>query len=373
MSEPQISAKLEAFDIGKRSSSQGGTTKQAVLMNTSTPAETDVEDACALYPFAKEAQLWANLGNIHLQFPSQPASYTPQDALKHAPTEFQCHACLPQFLKTEFWDDDLETMAPHLWVLTTQSSANINALHAQRVKGRQIIVTESPHLHLVWIHDRIFLKPIPRYLLSHTFWKIFLVSASSPLGPDQHQIREAALGYLRTYKYLIRHESDFMIAQEKNLQLIPAETSWPQFCSFVSGFGYIRDANVSGRYKYGELRLTRLNFYCKILLRKYHFEQINAQYDAYYSRFYAPFLFVFGILSIILSAMQVEMAVEQVASTPWIPFRAMSRWFSLLVVVSMMVISLSLGLLVAWMIVDEWVFALSARRRRKRRELVESP
>ncbi len=367
LSESQISVQLKPLLSGK------AITRQSVLMNAMARAGIDSEDACAFCPFTEEAQLWGNLDNIHLQFPSQPASHTHQDTLKRAPTEFQHHACLSEFLKTELWDNDLETLAPRLWMLSTQSSANINALHRQRVKGRQIIVTESPHLHLVWIHDRIFLKPIPRYLLSHMFWKIFLLSASSPLGPDRHKIREAALGYLRTYKYLIRHESDFLIAQEKNLQLIPAGTSWPHFCSFVSGFGRIHDANVSGRYNYGELRLTRLNFYCKIFLRKFHFEQINAQYDAYYSRFYAPLLFVFGILSVILSALQVEMGVEQVAATPWVPFQKMSRWFGLLVVVSMVIMSLSLSLLLAWMIVDEWVFALSARRQRKRGDLTESP
>ncbi|KAF2462923.1 uncharacterized protein BDR25DRAFT_308060 [Lindgomyces ingoldianus] len=59
-------------------------------------------------------------------------------------------------------------MAPRLWIM------NINPLHRQRVKGREIVLTEEPRLHLVWIHDRIFAKPLPRYLLSQTFWKMFL-------------------------------------------------------------------------------------------------------------------------------------------------------------------------------------------------------
>ena len=58
--------------------------------------------------------------------------------------------------------------------MSTQSSANINALHRQRVKGRHIIITEEVRLHLVWIHDRIFVKPLPKYLLSHVFWEWFL-------------------------------------------------------------------------------------------------------------------------------------------------------------------------------------------------------
>ncbi|RYO22015.1 hypothetical protein AA0113_g12779 [Alternaria arborescens] len=74
-----------------------------------------------------------------------------------------------KFLQDDLWSDDLKRIAPRLWIMTTTSSANVNPLHHQRVKGREIIVTEDPRLHLVWIHDRIFIKPIPRYLLSHTF------------------------------------------------------------------------------------------------------------------------------------------------------------------------------------------------------------
>lgn len=68
---------------------------------------------------------------------------------------------LMQLLEKEFWCKDLEMMAPRLWIMTTFSSANINPLHRQRVKGREIIVTEEARLHLVWIHDHIFIKPLP--------------------------------------------------------------------------------------------------------------------------------------------------------------------------------------------------------------------
>ena len=78
---------------------------------------------------------------------------------------------IKRFLKQELWSHDLETMAPRLWIMTTFSGANINPLHRQRIKGREIVVTEEPRLHLVWIHNRIFIKPMPRYLLSQNFWK----------------------------------------------------------------------------------------------------------------------------------------------------------------------------------------------------------
>src|SRR6266496_3694718 len=64
-------------------------------------------------------------------------------------------ANLEDFLYKEFHAPDLEAIAPHLWIMSTQSSANINPLHQQRIKGREILITEDPRLHLVWIHDRI--------------------------------------------------------------------------------------------------------------------------------------------------------------------------------------------------------------------------
>ena len=144
-------------------------------------------------------------------------------------------ARVKQFLEQEFYAEDLENIAPRLWIMSTQSSANINPLHRQRVKGREIIVTEEPRLHLVWLDDRIFLKPLPTYLLSYVFWEAFLGLESTQLGSRQEAIRRAALGYLRSYRYLVRHESDFRIAQQDGLRLIPQDVQWPNFCRFMSG------------------------------------------------------------------------------------------------------------------------------------------
>ncbi|RDW91519.1 hypothetical protein BP5796_02684 [Coleophoma crateriformis] len=219
---------------------------------------------------------------------------------------------IAQLLEDEVWAEDLEALAPHLWVMSTQSSKNVNALHRQRVKGREIIVTEEPRLHLVWFHDRIFIKPLPRYLLSYRFWELFLIHQPSLLGNRQEAIRRAALGYLRTYRYLIRHESDFFIAQQEHLRLVPQDIDWVKFHQFISAFDVVKDVHVSHRYHYGEVRLSRLNLYAPLLLRKFHFEQIDGQYGDYFARLYGPILFIFALVSTILSSMQVELAMDQV-------------------------------------------------------------
>jgi len=253
--------------------------------------------------------------------------------------------------------------------MSTQSSANVNPLHRQRVKGREIIVTEDPRLHLVWIHDRVFIKPLPSYLLSHAFWEQFLLSKSSTLTDCRDAIRSAAMGYLRTYRHLIQHESDFVIAQQDHLRLVPKDVSWTQFCGFISDIISIQDTDVSDRYCYGELRLSRLNLYAPLFLRKFHYEQVHGQYGDYFARLYGPILFIFAVVSTILNSMQVEIAVEQVSAGHWEALWPISRWFSTISLVGTAVISLCLVLLWLWMIVDEWLYTTRCllRRRQERR------
>lgn len=276
------------------------------------------------------------------------------------------------FLATEFWADDLEVIAPYLWLLSTQSSKNVNPLWRQRVKGREIVITENPRLHLVWIHDRIFIKPLPRYLLSADFWRYVMNNNLSPLGDRRTEIKRAALGYLRTYRHLIRHESDLAIAQQEHLRLVPKDLDWPSFCRFIAAVSAIEDTDVSKRYHHGELRLSRLNFYAPILLRRFYYEQIHGQYADYFARLYAPVLAIFAITTTILNAMQVELALDQVSKSPWTTMWSFIRWFSTLTMFGTILVALCFSALWLWMVLDEWIFALRARLSRRRRRTFQS-
>lgn len=313
-----------------------------------------------LIPFAKAHQLNDELDsptkeNESASLPGQPC------------VSLDDPVCLADLLTQEFCAPDLEKMAPHLWMMSTQSSANISSLHHQKVKGREIVVTENPRLHLVWGNNRILIKPLPKYLLSYVFWKSYLLNDTFPLGDGGSSIRKAALGYLRTYFYLIRHESDFYIAQNDQLRLVPQHITWPQFCRFTSNLRSIDDSDVSSRYAYGELRLSRLNFFAKFILRKSYFLRIHHQYGAFFSRFYGPLLFIFGIVSLILSAMQVVVAVEQVTLRPWPAFSDVSRWFSVTALLGIMTICLSLVILFVVMVANEWIFAIRALLKKRRK------
>ena len=254
--------------------------------------------------------------------------------------------------------------------MSTQSSSHINPLHQQGIKGRNILITEDPRLHLVWIHDRIFIKPIPKYLLSHLFWETYLLRKPPILGARQEMIQRAATGYLRTYRYLIQHESDFVIAKRDDLRLIPGDIKWPDFCQFIWNFDQIKDVDVSQRYHYGELRLSRLNLYAPFFFRKFTFQKLHGQYSDYFARFYGPILFAFAVASTLLNSMQVEMAVEQVSATQQTALRSIFRWASTVILVGTVAIGLFFWLLWLWLFCDEWVYAIKCRLG-KRQELLQ--
>lgn len=251
--------------------------------------------------------------------------------------------------------DDLETLAPYLWLMSTRSSSNISPLHHQKVKGRQIILTENPRFHLIWYYEKIFVKPIPRYLLAHAFWRRYLLNPSSSLGEQREMVLRAAIGLLRTYSFLCKYESDFRIALE--LRLVPEGTSWQQMCAFIDGFRYFGDAAVSQRYHYGEVRLTRLNFWTTIILHR-RYEMFEAQFGHYIAAWYGPWIVVFAVVSVALNAMQVVLSTYGLTNELWPMFVRTSQYFG---TIAMGLVALAMTLVILAIIVrilQEIVFTI---------------
>jgi hypothetical protein len=314
-------------------------------------------------PFSAETQLDTELDDNNARSPSR----------RHLPgyplIDLSNHDGLLAFLSSEYISADLDRITPRLWWMSQQSSSNISPLHRQRVKQRRIVITEDPKLHLVWINDRIFIKPLPRYLTCYAFWRDFLPASNTNTTTTTNDVRKAALGYLRTYSYLIRSESDFRIATDPSLHLIPSPTTWPQFCRFTSTLLTIPNAAVSPRYHYGEIRLTRLNLYAPLLLGKSHFQRINYQYTDYFSRFFAPVLFVAGIASVVLSGLQVDVAVAVVQGVE--PRRrelaallGVAFWASVVLMAGFCAGAVVLVGLLLWKVAREWRVAFRDRKAR---------
>lgn len=330
-----------------------------------------------LVPFPKESQLNHQLETRRKE-PSNSHHLVRSDdgrcqSLPGQPRMRLSSSRLYNQLEKEFCSPDLDRLAPYLWLVATQSSSHIDPLHEQVLKGRNIIITENPELHLVWTNNRIFIKPIPRYMLSHAFWATHLTcgATDSQCKLPSQSLTKAALGYMRTYHYLIRHQSDYQIAKE--CRILPFDqdsVTLEDFYDFIAGFGDINDDEVSPRYStYGTLRLSRLNLWAKIFLRRFQFYQVNRQYSEYFARFYAPILFLFGVLTVVLSAMQVGLQAnytEEEAKNSWSALRSASLWFSVITLLCVCVIGLVIFLLLSFMVLRELAFAGKDLIRRKR-------
>lgn len=134
---------------------------------------------------------------------------------------------------------------------------------------RNIVITERLDCHLVWGNGRIFLKPLPRWLIQRSFWEGHCNQAeeNSTASGSIRTMRSSALGFLLSYVALIRYESDFEIAKES--RVIPAEFSWTRWQVLVREI--LRTPSdqlrpqVADRFIYGELRLHRLDLIYQFL------------------------------------------------------------------------------------------------------------
>ncbi|KAK0511264.1 hypothetical protein JMJ35_005837 [Cladonia borealis] len=271
----------------------------------------------------------------------------------------------------ELLTTDLNVLQPWLWLVATQKSSHIAALHDQIVRGRNIIITEKPGLHCVWNEDRVFIKPMPRWLMSHAWWR-FVKKSSEGLAPpgncDWGAIYRAALGFTRSYYYLVIHESDFDLAQHH--KLIPIDITFEAFHKFIEIFRDIQDTDVSLRYTFGDLRLSRLNWLAKSHLGRLHYLKVHRQYHTYFSRFYGPLLFIFGLFTVVLDAMQVTIgstngAVDQGGG--WDSVTNICRWFSITTILVVLSIILLLLCMLSFRVLRELVFALKDMFRLKKR------
>lgn len=276
----------------------------------------------ATVPFDRETELCSELQFEEVDGQKTIKSISKNNCLPGHPRVSLARTDVQDLLACELLTLDLNKMAPHLWLVAKPSSDHCNPLHEQIVRGRNIVITENPELHLCWVDSRVFIKPLPRYLLSWTFWHHYMDEGGNSDSEAKAKLKEAILGYMRSYNFLIRHESDYTIAVKEHL--IPVATTYEDFVIFISNFGKIQDNQVSPRYRFGELRLRRLNMWSPVLLKKTYFHKIVWQYGDYLAQYYAPYLFFFSIFSVTLSAMQVGVG----AKTDWHSFYGVSAWFS---------------------------------------------
>ncbi|KAF6803003.1 hypothetical protein CMUS01_15207 [Colletotrichum musicola] len=248
----------------------------------------------------------------------------------------------------------------HKWLWVVGRPMPPRPLHHQRLLNRAIVVTERPDMHLVWTSGRIFLKPLPRFLLETKFWEEHLC-CHDVLHADT--VRRRALGFLFSYAALVMHESDFHIARETHL--IPEELQWAAWRIAV---GQLLDVSsiyhrVDRRFHYGELRLSRLN---KIyFLWKTPFHGYMSRWNQYGSFFHDNFALLASstvYIAVVLTAMQVGLATEALQNNE--AFQSASYGFTVFSIVGPLVAAALVVAVFCYLFVGNWVATLHYSRRR---------
>ncbi|EHK50320.1 hypothetical protein TRIATDRAFT_188198, partial [Trichoderma atroviride IMI 206040] len=239
----------------------------------------------------------------------------------------------------------------HDWLWLAGRPGTPRSLSYQQSSSREIIIDERADIHLVWVPGRMFLKPIPRYLLDHDFWTRHITSQ------DTHM---SALGFLRSYVALIQYESDFRIAKEKHL--IPDYVTWEAWVDFVDQFLGLGDltTKVNKRYHYGELRLSRLNKVCWIQGRVRGHKFPYQTYGEMLSMNMAPIGAATVYIAIVLTAIQVGLATPQLANNS--AFQQASYGFTVFSIIAPAGFTVAVLIVIFFLFIYNWRATMKTRQ-----------
>ncbi|GAB1311947.1 hypothetical protein MFIFM68171_02157 [Madurella fahalii] len=271
----------------------------------------------------------------------------------------------------------LDVAYKYLWWAGRQFPAR--PLHRQvHELGRTVAVTYRADLHLVWCPQtrRIFLKPLPRYLLSHFCW-------ASHVSIDR-DLDAGARGFLLSYIWLIRNEHDWTLAHDA--RLLPAEVTWAAWRDFVEslirsgGLSVNGLVNVHRRFHYGELRVNRLNHIYRLMC-PFDWQRLFRGYGGLLAPSYSDFfrkrfrwiVIVFASCTTVLSALQVGLATDVLGSS-----KTLQDVSSGIVLFSLIVLGITVVVIFA-LYIGLFVFFLvktlvnTAARKQKRRIWADRP
>jgi hypothetical protein len=135
----------------------------------------------------------------------------------------------------------------------------------------------------------------------------------------------------------------------------------------------VTDEDVSFRFKYGELRLTRINKTMMLFRGQLAYFHLHPPWGSYLSHILAPIITVFAILSVILNALQVTLAAHEVGAENvtdnWLPFIHVSLYLPVAVMLLIGTLLAATILGIAIMGVKDLIWAKSVRHRRKKGDL----
>ncbi|KAF1961981.1 hypothetical protein CC80DRAFT_531737 [Byssothecium circinans] len=219
---------------------------------------------------------------------------------------------ITKFLEWDLDLDRLNRIHGHLWMAGRPMRAR--PLHRYKMMGFDILHTQQIDLHLLKFSNKLILKPLAEYMLSHTFWSEHICTYPTDT------LHKSGSGFLLSYIWLLTSPLDLKLAHD--LFLLPSFITWHWWKTFVADFLDHIDANalhqVNKRFHYGDLRLGRINSiyrtrYCHTHFVRGYLYGYN-RYVVFFQRKFGWILIVFVFFSLVLAAMQVGASVAPLAS-----------------------------------------------------------
>lgn len=263
---------------------------------------------------------------------------------------------IEDYLKLELDVSRLNKIHKHLWCAGLPQPPR--PLHHHFQLGRTVRITERADMHLLWASEVIYLKPFPSFLMCHQVWGDYLCK-----NPRLHA---SALVFLWSYICLIWHPSDHKLA--KDIGLLADNISWETWVAFTAVLLESVDFNlqINPRYKFGELRLNRLNWlvgYCSntrsldTLIRGYSYSYHT--YRDFLTKNLAFLVTGFLYAAIVLGAMSVGLATHHLNDSE--SFQRASWGFSVAAIVSPLAFTSLVLLYALFLIVRNYIFTRSKR------------
>ena len=276
----------------------------------------------------------------------------------------------PDFLTRELSVRRINDVQGWLWICGRPMPPR--PLHQQLVLSRNIVICEDVGLHMVWYKDRIYLKPIPLYLLDPDFWAAHLVTLTKE-DKERRSINACALGFLYSYTALVAYQSDFKIAQDTGL--LPKDIEWHEWQSLTAQLlANHCHASVNPRYWYGELRLSRLNAAYVLgrgaIFRMYSRVGSHTAYEGFLHDNLAVVATILGYTVIVLTAMQVGLQLDKLRFDQ--SFVDMSYGFTVLSIVAPLAAVAFVCFFLMIMIISNWRETKRYERERFREMGVEA-
>jgi hypothetical protein len=196
-----------------------------------------------------------------------------------------------------------------LWLIAVPGAPR--SLYYQKLLRREITIAEQLDLHLVWAKSRIFIKPLPDFLLNYDFWECHISC--------EPRLHKAACGLLYSYFGLIRFEHDLNLAKECHLINKTVDyRAWTEFARLTLSLLDVDDSETTEkRFRYGELRLNRLNTIFRYSPGDLSLSSLLQGFPHALTESYVPYMdqynnavSAFGAIVIILSAFNLSLSAS---------------------------------------------------------------